>query len=171
MPIGLGPAGHVEPGDTSHDGRIVLMLDANPLLQRGAGEVGDIACGKNVGSAGPKQLIDDDPVAHIQARAPGRRKYMTEGSLPLSRRGDPPDVGITPWLDEAVPSRGADFVEAPLRHNVMVPEQAAIQCVGRRNLIGPVGGIDDMVDEPIDCLVGDADRIAGAGRRCRAGAQ
>lgn len=62
MSGGLGPAGHIVSRDASHDGRIIPVLDTNPPLQRSAGEIGNIARGKNVGSARPKKLIDDNPV-------------------------------------------------------------------------------------------------------------
>src|SRR5579871_1584618 len=69
MGIGLGPARHVQPGYASHGGRIVLMLDPQSLLQCGAREISDIACGKDVGITRPKQRVDRDPVVYIQARS------------------------------------------------------------------------------------------------------
>src|SRR6266404_3357825 len=64
---------------------------------------------------------------------------------------------------EAIPARGADFRIIPLRHDVVIPQQHAIERFGRRNQIVAVLGKDYPLDQFVDRRILDADDVARAG--------
>ncbi len=64
---------------------------------------------------------------------------------------------------EAIPARGADLVVGPLRHHEVVPQQHAIQRLGRSDEIVAVLGEDHAIDQLVDRRILDADDVAGAG--------
>jgi len=52
-------------------------------------------------------------------------------------------------MAEPVPARCAQFIEIPLRHHIMVPQQNAIKSLGRGNKILANPGKDDALDKGI----------------------
>ena len=66
-------------------------------------------------------------------------------------------------MAEAVPARGAHFAVGPLRHDVMVPQQHAVERVGGGDEIGAVLGEDDLIDHRVDRRIFDADQVVRAG--------
>ena len=83
--------------------------------------------------------------------------------LPKSRKAIDRHV-IRP--SKAVPPGGADFVVGPLRHDEVMPQQDTIERPRRGHKFVAVGGEDDMIDQCVDSLVGNADQIARAGSVC-----
>ena len=45
----------------------------------------------------------------------------------------------------------------------MIPQQYAVECLGRRNKLRAIAGENDMVDQCVHCVVADADDIPRAG--------
>jgi hypothetical protein len=62
-------------------------------------------------------------------------------------------------MAEAIPSRGAHFVIVPLRNDVVVPQQNAIECSRSCLEIGAVLSEDNLVDHGIDRGVFDANPV------------
>ena len=65
-------------------------------------------------------------------------------------------------MAEPIPARGAQLVVAPLRHNVMVPQQDAVERLGGGGKIIIALGEDDMLDHRVDRRVFDADHVIRA---------
>ena len=66
-------------------------------------------------------------------------------------------------MTETIPARGAGFEIGPLRHDVVVPQQDAVERFGGGFEIGAVLGENDLIDHRIDRRIFDADQIVGAG--------
>src|SRR5262245_56346379 len=66
-------------------------------------------------------------------------------------------------MTKTVPARGAHFAVGPLRHDIVVPQQDAIERVGGGFKIGAVLGEDDLVDHSVDRWVLDADHVERSG--------
>src|SRR6516225_9854281 len=66
-------------------------------------------------------------------------------------------------MAEAVPARGALHVEGEERHQVVVPQQHAVERVGGSDELVPVLGKDHLVDQRIDRGILDADIVLRAG--------
>ncbi len=66
-------------------------------------------------------------------------------------------------MAEAVPARGALLAVGPLRHDVVVPQQHAIERVGGGDEIGAALGEDDLIDHGVDGGIFDADQVAEPG--------
>src|ERR1700761_7359913 len=64
---------------------------------------------------------------------------------------------------EAVPARGPHFVVGPLRHDVMVPQQDAVERPGGGFEVGAVLGVNDVLDHGVDGRILDADDVVGSG--------
>ena len=65
-------------------------------------------------------------------------------------------------MAEPIPARGAQLVEAPLRHDVIVPKQDAVERLGGGGKIIVALGEDDMLDHRINRRVFDADHVVRA---------
>src|SRR3569832_2543714 len=96
-------------------------------------------------------------------------------SAPLRHLGrlvfvPPPDVGEQRRavfrhrlrMREAVPPRRALERIAPLRHDIDIPQQHAVERLGRGDELLAALGKDHAVDQLVDCLVLDADEVARA---------
>src|SRR5689334_12539411 len=66
-------------------------------------------------------------------------------------------------MPEAVPTHRALLPVEPLRHDVIVPQEHAVERPGGGNEIVAVLGEDDAIDERVDRRVLDADEVARAG--------
>src|SRR5438552_131377 len=66
-------------------------------------------------------------------------------------------------MAETVPTRGALFAIGPLRHDVVVPQQHAVERLGGGDQLLAALGEDDAVYHGVDRRVLDADEIARAG--------
>src|SRR5215469_13731772 len=62
-------------------------------------------------------------------------------------------------MAEAIPSCGAHFVIVPLRNDVVVPQQNAIECSRSRLEVGTVLGEDNLIDHGVDRWVFDANPV------------
>ncbi len=65
---------------------------------------------------------------------------------------------------ETVPARGALLVVGELRHDVVVPQQHAVERPGGGDELGAILGEDDPLDQRIDRRILDADVVARARR-------
>ena len=63
-------------------------------------------------------------------------------------------------MAEAVPSRGSHFVIVPLRNDVVVPQQDAVERSRSRLEIGASLGEDNLIDHGVDGRVFDANPVA-----------
>ena len=63
-------------------------------------------------------------------------------------------------MAEAIPSRGSRFVIVPLRNDVVVPQQNAVERSRRRLEIGAILGEDNLIDQGVDRWVFDANPVA-----------
>ena len=66
-------------------------------------------------------------------------------------------------MAEAIPSRGAHFVIVPLRNDVVVPQQNAVERSRSRLEVGTVLGEDNLFDHGVDRWVFDANPVVRAG--------
>ena len=62
-------------------------------------------------------------------------------------------------MAEAIPSRGAHFVIVPLRNDVVIPQQDAIERSRSRLEVGTVLGEDNLIDHGVDRWVFDANPV------------
>ena len=62
-------------------------------------------------------------------------------------------------MTEAIPSRGSRFVIVPLRNDVVVPQQNAIERSRSRLEIGAILGEDNLIDHGVDRRVFDANPV------------
>ena len=53
-------------------------------------------------------------------------------------------------MAEAIPSRGSHFVIVPLRNDVVVPQQDAVERSRSRHQIGAILSEDNLIDHGID---------------------
>ena len=60
---------------------------------------------------------------------------------------------------EAIPSCGAHFGIVPLRNEVVIPQQNAVECSRSRLEIGAVLGEDNLIDHGVDRWVFDANHV------------
>ena len=67
---------------------------------------------------------------------------------------------------EAIPARGAALVVGELRHDVVVPQQHAVERLGRGDELGAILGEDHPLDQRIDRRILDAD-VDCASPACR----
>ena len=65
-------------------------------------------------------------------------------------------------MTEAIPSCGAHFVIIPLRNDVVVPQQDAVERSRSRLEIGAVLGEDYLIDHGVDRWVFDAKHVGRA---------
>src|SRR5207249_3513745 len=68
MVVATGPARHVKPRHATHSLRIVFVLHPYPLTERGVEKGSNVACRKDVGRRRSCELINNDPVVHVQPR-------------------------------------------------------------------------------------------------------
>ena len=66
-------------------------------------------------------------------------------------------------MAETIPSCGAHFVIVPLRNDVVVPQQDAVECPSSRLKIGAVRGQDNLIDHGVDRWVFNANQVVSAG--------
>ena len=71
-------------------------------------------------------------------------------------------ISATDGMAEPIPARGAQLVEAPLRYDVVVPKQDAVERLARSGKIIVALGKDDTLDHGIDRRVFDADDVVRA---------
>ena len=76
---------------------------------------------------------------------------------------DEPYFGSSARPAETVPARGSGHSVVPLRHDIVIPQQHAIERLGRGDQVVAVLGEDHAVDQLIDRGILDADDIARAG--------
>ena len=81
---------------------------------------------------------------------------------PQRRKSRNAILGQRIGMAEPVPARGALFVVAPLRHDIVVPKQYAVERPGGGNQFIVAVGEDDTIDHRIDCRVFDADHVVRA---------
>src|SRR5262252_4736565 len=62
-------------------------------------------------------------------------------------------------MAEAIPSRAAHIVIIPLRNDVVIPQQDAVECSRSRLEIGAMLGEDNLIDHGINRGVFDADTV------------
>ena len=66
-------------------------------------------------------------------------------------------------VTESIPPCGSEFRVAPLRHNVLVPQQHTVERLGCGDEIGAILGEDHPLDQRVDCRILDARIVARAG--------
>src|ERR1700738_1031146 len=66
-------------------------------------------------------------------------------------------------MSEAVPAHRALEWIGPLWHDIVIPQQHAVERLGGGNQLGAILGEDYLVDERVDGRILDADQIARAG--------
>ena len=76
---------------------------------------------------------------------------------------DSPYFGMSCRAAEAVPARGALLAVGPLRHDVEIPQQHAVERLGGGDQLVAVLGEDHALDQRIDRRILDADQVARAG--------
>src|SRR5436309_2728128 len=62
-------------------------------------------------------------------------------------------------MAEAIPSRAAHIIIRPLRNDVVIPQQDAVECSRSRLEIGAIIGEDDLIDHGIDRWIFDANTV------------
>src|SRR6185437_3508003 len=127
-------------------------------------------------TAGPTSRLPA-PAAAAPASTPRARRRVTRiSSRPLRQLGRlvfvPPPDGRESRIAvfrqrlrpaEAVPARGAHLTVGPLRHDVIIPQQHAVERARRRHQFVAVLGEDDAVDQGVDRRILDADDVARTG--------
>src|SRR5215469_5148687 len=98
----------------------------------------------------------------LQATSP-RRCAQPRGFLDVP----PPDGGKSCravfrhqiWMAEAIPSRAAHIVIIPLRNDVVIPQQDAVECSRSCLEMGAIIGEDDLIDHGVDRWIFDANTV------------
>ena len=60
---------------------------------------------------------------------------------------------------EAIPTCRPHVIEIPLRHDVVIPEQHAIEGLGRGNEVVPVIGKDDTLNQGVNGRILNSDQV------------
>src|SRR3974390_757835 len=124
-----------------------------------------VACAKaDIGSLAPTRAPADTPRTWRRLLTPAgpRRQLGRFFSVPPPDRGESrqPIFRQRGWSPEAIPTRRAHHAGCPLRHDIEIPQQHAVERVSGGDQLRAVLREDDAIDQLVHRGILDADQVA-----------